>query len=547
MAPAMVVFLVITILLGCETANAAEHAFTVNGEPPLGAFGVDTLDHVLACKKMGMNLVFSYHGVFGKKQLDLNDPMGKAIAEHRMKVLFNASWRYTRVRLATDLKSKDTTIRVVTEEPVYLKAFPSAGTLTIEGERITYSGRTTDAFTGCQRGRENTKAARHRAGLLLCNSEALRQEILAVKDSPSLWGYWLVDDARPNEGDSLQEMARVIRQADRRADGTPYGHIILFGVGGMTAMPNFSAGISDGLGVYLYPYHRGKLNRSVRRKMLYIMSRTHALQPDIKMIGLLQCFRCEGTAWTEMPTPEQIREDAISYLEYGAEGLMAFCYYFQPPGKKPRSLEGHPSAREAITQIFADVRAGRLKPAKPVLRTNEWFRLLTGTAANPSDGVAAIALSKPEHVDAFVKSQPPGRVTPNPQSSNNDLYPVRMLVPPYRKDDPKSDRYPSVYFTANMLATTDWRDFLYLEQPVYNPMDHSVTLGATIWDMDGPGWSQSNLPIPAQTRVLLRIPMEEAAMVMDLRKIQYWQLHFADPMEEIVLHIGSPVLVPRKR
>ncbi len=94
-----------------------------------------------------------------------------------------------------------------------------------------------------------------------------------------------------------------------------------------------------------------------------------------------------------------------------------------------------------------------------------------------------------------------------------------------------------------MLATTDWRDFRYLEQPVYNPMDHSVTLGATLWDTDGPGWSQSNLPIPAQTRVLLRIPMEEAAMVTDLRKIQSWQLHFTDPTEEIVLHLGSPVLV----
>jgi hypothetical protein len=69
-----------------------------------------------------------------------------------------------------------------------------------------------------------------------------------------------------------------------------------------------------------------------------------------------------------------------------------------------------------------------------------------------------------------------------------------MLAPAYRKDDPKIDRYPSVYFTANMLATTDWRDFRYLEQPVYNPMDHSVTLGATLWDQDGPGWSQFNLP-----------------------------------------------------
>jgi len=64
--------------------------------------------------------------------------------------------------------------------------------LAIEGERIAYAAHTRDAFTGCVRGAGRTKAGHHPAGLLLCNSEALKQDILKVKDSPNsgATGWW---------------------------------------------------------------------------------------------------------------------------------------------------------------------------------------------------------------------------------------------------------------------------------------------------------------------------------------------------------------------
>lgn len=75
----------------------------------------------------------------------------------------------------------------------------------IEGEPITYSDRTMDAFTGCRRVVEGTRPTSHHAGLLLYNPEGIKQEILAVKDAPNVWGYWFVDDARLYEGDSPEK------------------------------------------------------------------------------------------------------------------------------------------------------------------------------------------------------------------------------------------------------------------------------------------------------------------------------------------------------
>ena len=138
--------------------------------------------------------------------------MGKALLAHKMQVMYNLCSRFTNVRLAGEVAPGDATIAVIAESPADIDAFPPSGMLAIEGERIAYAVHTRDAFTGCVRGAGRTKPGHHPAGLLLCNSEALKQDILKVKDSPNLWGYWLVDDCRPFEGDCLKEMVRVMRQ-----------------------------------------------------------------------------------------------------------------------------------------------------------------------------------------------------------------------------------------------------------------------------------------------------------------------------------------------
>ena len=85
-------------------AAAAPKNMTVYGRAPVGAFGVDTLEHVEGAAKLGMTLIYSYSPESAKQQLDLNDPMGKAVAKHKMQVMYPLCGRFTEVRLAREIK-----------------------------------------------------------------------------------------------------------------------------------------------------------------------------------------------------------------------------------------------------------------------------------------------------------------------------------------------------------------------------------------------------------------------------------------------------------
>jgi len=78
---------------------------------------------------------------------------GKPISSQKMQDLTN--WpSYTLLNGA--LNNSDTTITVDSTED-----FPSAGTINIGSEKITYTGVTSTTFTGCTRGAESTSAASH--------------------------------------------------------------------------------------------------------------------------------------------------------------------------------------------------------------------------------------------------------------------------------------------------------------------------------------------------------------------------------------------------
>ena len=69
--------------------------------------------------------------------------------------------------------------------------------------------------------------------------------------------------------------------------------------------------------------------------MRFIMIRARSLQPDAGLIGIYQAFAYdESPQWKQMPTPEQVREDMLSFYDWGADGVMAFIYHWQ--GKTTR-------------------------------------------------------------------------------------------------------------------------------------------------------------------------------------------------------------------
>lgn len=529
-------------------AAAAPKDMTVYGRAPVGAFGVDTLEHVEGAARLGMTLIYSYRPDSARRQLDLNDPMGKAVAKHKMQVLYPLCGRFTAVRLAREIKPADTTIPVVGERTDSVTAFPESGYLTIEGERIEYATRTADAFGGCRRGAGGTRAVPHGVGLLLCNSETLRNEIMAVKDAPGLWGYWLVDDSRPREIDSLREMSRIIRRTDKDAQGRPNHHIILMGIGGSSAMANFDAGICDALGVYPYPYQFDKLNVTTRNQMRFIMTRARSLQPDVGLIGIYQAFGCgeelNSPQWKNMPTPEQVREDMLSFYDWGADGVMAFIYHWHGKNpKEPQGLDAVHGVRDMIGRTNEEILAGKVKRMVPPVEQREWLTILRGPEAKPSpDGRPAYDLDDPAKLAALVKGRL-DRLSAEPLMVEGRSYPLKVNFPAWNKADPKSDRWPIAQFAAGDLTTTDWSQVGWLEQPIYNSGDETITVLISLEDT-AKGWWQRAVEIPPRVPMLLRVPMDETRLSIDPGRIQRWLLWEADPPAAVQFRLGTPRLAP---
>jgi hypothetical protein len=69
--------------------------------------------------------------------------------------------------------------------------------------------------------------------------------------------------------------------------------------------------------------------------MRFIMTRARSLQPEVGLIGIYQAFAYdESPQWKQMPTPEQVREDMLSFYDWGADGVMAFIYHWQGKTKE---------------------------------------------------------------------------------------------------------------------------------------------------------------------------------------------------------------------
>ena len=528
-------------------AAAAPKNMTVYRRAPVGAFGVNTLEHVEGAAKLGMTLIYSYSPEIARKQLDLNGPMGKAVARHKMQVMYPLCGRFTQVRLARAIKPADVTISVVGEKPDSVTAFPKSGYMMIEGERIEYATHTADAFSGCRRGAGGTQAAPHGAGLLLCESEGLRKEILAVKDAPGLWGYWLVDDNRPHEIDSLREMSRIIRLIDRDTQGRPNSHIILMGIGGTSAMANFDAGICDAIGVYPYPYHFRKLDATTRNQMRFIMTRARSLQPGIGLIGIYQAFAYdESPQWKNMPTPEQVREDMLSFYGWGADGVMAFIYHWQGKNKETQGLDAFPEVCDTIRRTDQEILAGKITRSVPPVGKLQWLTILAGPEAKSSPGgKSAYNLDDPAKLASLVKGRP-NRLSAEPFAVDGHAYPLKVNFPAWNKADPKSDRWPIAQFAAGDLTTTDWSQVAALEQPIYNPGEETIMVLISLEDA-AKGWWQHSIEIPPRVPMLLRVPMDEARLSIDPGHIRRWLLWEADPPAAVEFRLGTPMLTLRKQ
>lgn len=89
----------------------------------------------------------------------------------------------------TAMGSGDTTATVGTDTSVnYTKFFPTTGTLLIESEEITYTGKTNNTFTGLTRGANGTTAATHATGTLITARNLGRAIFFGAEIAARAWG-----------------------------------------------------------------------------------------------------------------------------------------------------------------------------------------------------------------------------------------------------------------------------------------------------------------------------------------------------------------------
>ena len=121
---------------------------------------------------------------------------------------------------------------------------------------------------------------------------------------------------------------------------------------------------------------------------------------------------------------------------------------------------------------------------------------------------------------------------------------IRVDFPAWDKADPKSDQWPIAQFSADALATTDWSQVRYLEQPVYNSGEHAITVRISLEDTAKGWWERAEVEIPARVPVVLRVPMDEARLNIDPAHVSRWLLWEADPPTAVSFRLGTPLLVP---
>lgn len=91
--------------------------------------------------------------------------------------------------ITTLLTAGATTLVVGTDSNVsYTKFFPTTGTLLIENEQITYTGKTNTTLTGLTRGANSTTAAQHATGVLVTAKNLGRAIFFGAEIAARVWG-----------------------------------------------------------------------------------------------------------------------------------------------------------------------------------------------------------------------------------------------------------------------------------------------------------------------------------------------------------------------
>lgn len=297
--------------------------WNIDGKPVLGTYGAERVPDLQSVHEAGMNVVLAGHA-----HLDPSLPEGAFCREHGMKVLHHLThFLYHRIRLSEPITADQTTLPLLDEHGAVDEG---SHLVQIDDEIIRYEKMTKTALLNCQRGCTGTRPAAHREGIILFWPEGCAAEITKVKNSPNLFGYYVLDDSPGDAVSALRAMYQTIQKVD-----PGHRHPVCAGYGNTGSLANFAPGVCDILAIYQYPVGSRKYDRErTSLELQHILTAARRRVPGVPFLGIYQAFD-GGPAKTGqgVPTPEQLREQLEDFVREGACGLIAFiCHNPSVPG-----------------------------------------------------------------------------------------------------------------------------------------------------------------------------------------------------------------------
>jgi hypothetical protein len=291
------------------------------GKPILGTYNADRMEDLERVRDIGMNVILSGH-----RELDPATPEGAFCRDNGIKVLPHVTAHvYHGVTLREPISPDQTTIPFR-----HRGGLPQHGStlIQLDDELIRYGSMTDSALLDCERGVDGTKAAPHHENMILFWPEPCREEVLAIKDSPNLFGYYVLDDSPGDAYSALRGVYRTIKELDPDKP-------VCAGFGDAGSIANFGPGVCDILFTYWYPVSTNSYDRQrTALEVQLMLAEARKRVPGIPFVGIYQAFDGRPAQTGQgVPTAEQIREQLEDFVREGASGLVAYtCHHELIPG-----------------------------------------------------------------------------------------------------------------------------------------------------------------------------------------------------------------------
>ena len=485
----------------------ADGVFLIDGDPLHGVFHSGDLSYesLELALDHGVNLFMSYNGEVMEALLDENSPLGNLLHERGARVMPHVLGQVSNLRLVEPVDADSSDLRVNLEsrdwEDIYW-----IGEEAVKARGVDDQGYLVDAI----RGWDDTQPTPHPEGRFVVMEDRLRTWMARRKDSPNLWGVWIMDDFEGDQKDAMRNAYRILKEADRDEAGNPLGHVIVAGFNHPAAViRNFAAGTADAVGLYIYPTFHGKYRHmNISEWLSQMLPVIEERDPGRPFIGAFQGFVGAGL-YTPKPTALQMRQQAMDFAAYGARGLMAYAWSMSRPVERGKALAELEDLREEFTAIKESVTTGGIDLG---VRTASIQREATYPRERELDRVLFDA-------SAVSPGDVPGRAaTVRKERKNGE--PMLVVKWDRMSEDRPGSGGPHIRLGNFLGGATDWTNwgYLVLDLDYRSPRDKPTQIRIRVDSEDGDSAQADRiLPAAGPHRILVRI--EDLADRIDISRI----------------------------